>query len=229
MILAKRLEVDIQHLPLAGPLEPPRELALPKCRRSFVATALDGLITDRYIGTDVVDSFGVEIDVRDRFGQLATLVADRIERHIVIAGLCLILGEHLAGGVSPAEDALDDRIKSAVLVEVGIREHLDVDTEPFGVGLQQRGEVSRIRVGLAEGVGDVGVWFPEVAAERAGVDLAESDDLAVAIGEFSREFAERIAVVAGEYLSHRVATISENLSDKVATHDLVDVAEVGNA
>jgi len=226
VVLAERLEVDAEHVPLAGPLQPPRELPLAERGSPLVAAPFDGIVADVHVGTDVLDSLGVEVDARDRLRDLPALATHRIERDVLAVDLVLILREHLANAVKVREDPPSHVVEGAVGVQLRVRDHLDRNLQSVGIGLQQGGEVGGVRVALAERVRNRGVRLPEVPAERARVDLAEPHDLPVGVRQLPRDLAERVLVVGGEHLPDFVAALAQHRRDEVPSHDLVEVAEV---
>lgn len=196
-----------------------------------MATALDRLLAGLDVGTDVVDGAGVEIHAPDgvRLGDVATLGADRAEGDVVVVDLLLILSEYVPCLFAVFEQVANHVVECTGFVALGVRDGFDGDIEQFGTSLDQVREMCAVGVTAAEGIGDRGVGLAEVAAERAGVDLTEADDVAVEIGEFSGHLPERIAVVGGEDLSDRPPALAQCLGDEVAACDLVHVAEMGHA
>ncbi|EMA52267.1 hypothetical protein C451_11995 [Halococcus thailandensis JCM 13552] len=231
VVLAERFEIDVEHLPLGGPLEAPREFSFLESGGPLVATALDRLLAGLDVGTDVVDGAGVEIHTFDgvRLRDVATLGADRAEGDVVVVDLLLILCEHVPCLLAVFEQVVNDVVERTGFVAFGVRDGLDGDIEQFGAPLDQIREMCAVRLTAAEGIGDRGVGLAEVAAERAGVDLAEPDDVTVEVGELAGHLPERIAIVGGEDLSDRPAPLAESLGDEVAACDLVHVAEMGDA
>ena len=100
VVLPERLEVDAEDAPLGGPLQPPRELPLAERRGALVAAPLDGVAAGVHVGTDVVDGLRVEVDRGHRLRHLPALLADGVERDVLVVDLVLVRREHLA-------DALD--------------------------------------------------------------------------------------------------------------------------
>ncbi len=197
-----------------------------------MATAIDGPIAGVHVGTAVVDGAGfsrIEIDARHRLGELATLLADRIERDVVGVriDLVLVLRENVACAIPMLEDEAGHGLELAGLVQVRVRDELDRRADRVGAVLNDRREVVAVGLTAPERVRDVGVGRAEVATERAGVDLAEVDQVPLEVTEGSRELPEGVAVVGGEDLPDLVAPIPKHFGDEIPAHDLVDVARWG--
>ena len=129
MVLAERFEVDAEHLPLGRPLEAPRELPLPERRRPLVATAVYLLATGLHPDTLVLDRLGVEVDAPDAGRQFPALRTLSHERDVVVFHPVLILREQLAGRVPIREHRRHRLVEGPLRVEVGVRQHLDVDAD----------------------------------------------------------------------------------------------------
>jgi len=229
VVLAERLEVDAQMIPLGDPLEAPGELTLAEADLALVAAALDGAVARLHVGTAVRDGAGLDVDAGHRLGDLAALLADRVERVVGVVDLVLVLREDIASALGVREQIGDGVVEFAPLVELGVRDDVHRNVELLGDARDQRREVLAVGLTAAEGIGDVGVGASEVLPERAGVHVAQIDDLAVEIGELPGELPKRIAVVGGEHLPDLATALAEHLGDEVAQHDLVRVAQMRDA
>ncbi len=229
VVLAERFEVHAERLPLGGPLEAPREFPVPQGRRAFVSTAVDDVVARLQVGADVLDGARVHVELRHRLRHLAALLADGVERDVLLVHLVLILREHLARLLGFSRRSAGHVLELAGRVHLGVRHHVDGDAQEVRTPLDELREVFAVGLTAVERVRDVGVRFPEVASERSRVHVAQFDDVAVQVGEFSGKLSERVPVVGGEDLSNLVAPVAKHLGDEVASHDFVDVAEMGDA
>ena len=229
MVLAERLEVHAEGVPLCGPLEAPRELPLPERGGSLVAAAVNGVVAGLDVLADVVDGAGLEVDAGDGLGEVPAVVTPGEEGDVLVVDLVLEAGEDLACGLAVREDATDLLVEPAALVESGVGDDVDGDADRAGGSLEQFGEVVAVGVTAAERVRDVGVRPAEVPPEGAGVDLAETDDVPLEVGQRPRELPEAVAVVGREHLPDLAAVVPERIGDEVAAHYLVEVPEVRDA
>ncbi len=131
VVLAERLEVDAEDLPLAGHSKrhgsfPSRNVAVPSWPQPSMVWSPASTSSQTYSTSPASRSTAVTPSESPTLGTLGQ------ERDVVVVDLVLILREHVTGPVGAFEHPARDCFELAVGVQLGVRDELHVDADQLG-------------------------------------------------------------------------------------------------